>query len=91
MEPQRVKRNQMSIELEELAMLGAKERIEGIFQMIRVECPPLIIAEIRENFLPEADAIRRAVEAGDYDLCKGTEVKKMLDQAFDIYCNGPEL
>jgi hypothetical protein len=81
----------MSIELEELAMLDAKERIECIFQMIRVECPPLIIAEIRENFLPEADAIRRAVEAGDYDLCKGTEVKKMLDQAFDIYCNGPEL
>ena len=80
----------MSIELEELAMLDAKERIECLFQIIREECSPLMISEIRENFLPEADAIRRAVEAGDYDLCKGTEVKKMIDHAFDIYCNGTE-
>lgn len=91
MEPRRVKRNQMSIELEELAMLDAKERVEGLFQIINQECPPSIIAEVRENFLPEADAIRRAIEGGDYDLCKGTEVKKMLDKAFDIYCNGTEL
>lgn len=80
----------MSIELEELAMLDTKERIECLFRMINQECTPLILAEIRENFLPEADALRRAVEANDYDLCKGTEVKKMLDHAFDIYCNGPE-